>query len=85
MSNSTASKKNSGTALFKWLVIILFIWAIPSGLLWTGIYLFLYEECGRKNTQIQIVLESQLENISYDGSSARYFQNKLKNETKFFN
>ena len=77
MSNSTASKKNSGTALFKWLVIILFIWAIPSGLLWTGIYLFLYEECGRKNNQIQIVLESQLENISYDGSSARYFQNKL--------
>ncbi len=83
MSNSTTiEKKPLDYSLFKWFMIILLVWAIPSGLLWTGIYLFIREECDRKDNQRLYELDSKIETLSYDCSATRYFQNKF---SKFFN
>ena len=83
MSNSTIiEKKPLDYSLIKWFMIILLVWAIPSGLLWTGIYLFIREECDRKDNQRLYELDSKIEALSYDCSATRFFQNKF---SKFFN
>ena len=74
-------KELLGNNLLKWFLIIILIWGIPSCLLWTGIYLFIKEDTTKKNNAILAELETELDNIAYDSSFTRFFQNKF---SKFY-
>ena len=63
--------------IFKWFAIILIVWIIPSTLLWSGIYLFIAEDCDRKDQNKFNIIENKLENIAYDSSRERFFQKKF--------
>ena len=69
--------KPSDKNLIRWLIVIVFVWVIPSVLFWSSLYLFLSEICERKDTNSLNELENHLENIAYDSSRERFFQKNL--------
>ena len=70
-------KKSSDKNLIRWLLVIVFVWFIPSMLFWSSLFLFLSEVCERKDLNSLDEIENQLENIAYDSSRERYFQKKF--------
>ncbi len=69
-----SSKSNN---LFKWFLIIFLIWGLPSGILWTGVYLFILENSAQRDNIASSELETTLKNIAYDSSIVKYFQPKF--------
>ena len=64
--------------LFKWLLIILFVWAFPSSIIWTSLYLYLNEDCERKDIRSFNQIERKLEEIAHDSSRTRFFENNFQ-------
>lgn len=75
MPNSTSNTNTKN--ILQWFFIIFIIWLIPSTLLWSGVYLFIAEDCDRKDNNELKKIENKLENLSYDSSRERFFQKKF--------
>ncbi len=69
-----AGKKVTDKNLIRWIIIILFVWAVPSALFWISSYLFVAEVCDKKDFSTLNELENKLEDIAFDCSRERYFQ-----------
>ena len=67
------------TNLLKWLLVILFVWLLPSTIIWTSLYLYIAEDCERKDINSFNKIENKLEEIAHDSSRVRFFQNKFSN------
>ena len=73
LNNNGLKNKN----LFKWLLIIIFVWAFPSSIIWTSLYLYIAEDCERKDLHSFNQIERRLEEIAHDSSRARFFENNF--------
>ena len=72
-SDSKTTNKN----LFKWLLVILFVWFLPSSIFWTSLYLYISEDCERKDISTLDTIENKLEEIAHDSTRTRYFQDRF--------
>ena len=75
MSNSTnidMGLKNKN--IFKWLLVVLFVWLLPSSIIWTSLYLYIAEDCERKDIYSFNQIERKLEEIAHDSSRVRFFE-----------
>lgn len=73
--NANINQALKNRNLFKWLLIILFVWALPSSIIWTSLYLYLAEDCERKDINSFNQIERKLEDIAHDSSRERFFEN----------
>ena len=73
LNNNGLKNKN----LFKWLLIVIFVWAFPSSIIWTSLYLYIAEDCERKDIHSFNQIERRLEEIAHDSSRTRFFENNF--------
>ena len=63
--------------LLKWLLVILLVWLLPSSIIWTSLYLYISEDCERKDVNSFNIIEKKLDEIAHDSSRTRFFKERL--------
>ncbi|MBQ3644024.1 MAG: hypothetical protein II961_05455 [Candidatus Riflebacteria bacterium] len=72
-----SDRKITNKNLFKWLLVVLFVWFLPSSIFWTSLYLYISEDCERKDANSLKIIENKLEDIAHDSARTRYFQDRF--------
>ncbi|GAB4271809.1 MAG: hypothetical protein Kow0029_09780 [Candidatus Rifleibacteriota bacterium] len=60
--------------LFRWVLIVILVWGIPSFILWSGLNLYCEDRNFQASQQIYNEMDLQLDNFIYDSSPERFLQ-----------